>query len=228
MDDPRSAPTNAIEAAVFDWDGTLTDSKRALVATYHATSEELLGYRFPVEPEDVDRIVQLRAKEAFPLITKGDAELTERFAEAFHRHYAEQLKTVSTFAGTTETLEALRRAGVRLGVATSKARARVDLEGEHTGLLPLFDAIVTGDDVANAKPDPEPIEAAIESLGTDPARTLYVGDGPNDVIAGRAAGAITVGVSYGFHPTETRAEKPVRMIDHPSELLELLTTTGPI
>ncbi len=61
-----------------------------------------------------------------------------------------------------------------------------------------------------------------------PAAAIYVGHGPNDIIAGRGAGAITVGVAYGFHPDELALEGPDYIFEHPSELLGLadLPATG--
>jgi HAD superfamily hydrolase (TIGR01509 family) len=210
-----------VEAVVFDWDGTLMDSKEAILATYRATTTEVLGSPYPTEPGDVDRIIQLRGKESFDLIADGDPELTERIATTFHREYQVMQSRTQPFPGTAETLERLRGAGIKLGVATSKARARTELEGERTGILGLFDVIVTGDDVERAKPDPESVARAIAELGVKPRAAIYVGDGPNDILAGRGAGAITVGVSYGFHPDELALENPDHIIEHPSELLGL-------
>jgi phosphoglycolate phosphatase/pyrophosphatase PpaX len=215
------ATGSGVEAVIFDWDGTLMDSKEAILATYRATTTELLGKPFPTEPDDVHRIIQLRAKESFDQIAGGDPVLTEKIATIFQREYGVMQERTQPFPGIAETLASLRDAGIKLGVATSKARTRTELEGKRTGLLDYFDVIVTGDDVERAKPDPESVARAIAELGVAAAAAVYVGDGPNDVIAGRGAGAITVGVSFGFHPDELAAEAPDHVIDHPSELLGL-------
>ncbi len=215
------ADRGGVEAVIFDWDGTLMDSRESILATYRATTTELLGEPFPTEPDDVHRIIQLRAKESFDQIAAGDPELAEKIAATFHREYQVMQARTQPFPGTAETLAALRDADIKLGVATSKARARTELEGARTGLLGFFDAIVTGDDVERAKPDPESVAKAISELGVSPAAAIYVGDGPNDVLAGRGAGATTVGVSFGFHPAELAAAGPDHIIDHPSELLGL-------
>jgi HAD superfamily hydrolase (TIGR01509 family) len=213
--------TDAIQAVVFDWDGTLMDSKSALLASYHQATTEVLGEAFPVEEADIDEIVQLRAKESFSIISKGDPELFAQIAEAFQRAYAANAQTTQPFPGTMEMLETLRAQGVKIGIATSKARARMDLEGERTGINALVDFAITGDDVTHAKPHPEAVSSSIAGLGADPKRTLYVGDGPNDVIAGRDAGAITVGVTFGFHPAEMRDEHPDHVIETPAALVAL-------
>jgi HAD superfamily hydrolase (TIGR01549 family) len=210
-----------IEAVVFDWDGTLVDSKRALVASFQETTIELLGAPFPVEEADIERLVQVRGQEAFEEIAGGDRDLYERIEQVFHRVYVEQQKTIEAFPGAVETIERLRAAGQRIGVATSKARIRLDLEAERTGIGPLLDVSISGDEVKVAKPDPESVIEAIRRLGASPATTLYVGDGPNDIIAARGAGAIPVAVTFGFHPDEARAENPDHVIDNLAELIEL-------
>jgi HAD superfamily hydrolase (TIGR01549 family) len=213
-----------IEAVVFDWDGTLVDSKRALVASFQETTTELLGAPFLVEEPDIERLVQVRGQEAFEEIAGGDRDLYERIEEVFHRVYVEQQKTIGAFPGAVETIERLRAAGQKIGVATSKARIRLDLEAERTGIGPLLDVSISGDEVKVAKPDPESVIEAIRRLGASPAATLYVGDGPNDIIAARGADAIAVAVTFGFHPDEARAENPDHVIDDLAELIELAGT----
>ncbi|MTD46381.1 HAD-IA family hydrolase [Conexibacter sp. W3-3-2] len=210
-----------IQAVVFDWDGTLMDSKAALLASYHEATTKVLGEPFPVEHADIEQIVQLRALESFTIIARGDQEVYDRVAEAFHDAYRRNAQTTQPFPGTMEMLRALKDAGLKIGIATSKARARMDLEGVRTGINDLVDFSVTGDDVQDAKPAPEAVARAIAGLGVEPGRTLYVGDGPNDVIAGKGASAITVGVSFGFHPAEMREEHPDHVVDTPGEIVAL-------
>jgi phosphoglycolate phosphatase-like HAD superfamily hydrolase len=99
----------------------------------------------------------------------------------------------------------------------------MELDAERTGLGRYVDVAVTGDDVELAKPDPASVVAAIAALGVSPREALYVGDGPNDVRAGRGAGARTVGVAYGFHPAEMRAERPDTVVERPLDVLALVT-----
>jgi HAD superfamily hydrolase (TIGR01509 family) len=212
---------SSIEAVVFDWDGTLVDSKRALLASFQETTREVLGAPFPTEHEDVERIVQVRGQEAFEEIAAGDRDLYERIEEVFHRVYVEQMEAIEPFPGVLETIAALSAAGLGIGVATSKSRSRLDLEAARTGIGELLDVSVSGDEVKLAKPDPESVAEAIRRLGADPSASLYVGDGPNDVRAARGAGAIAVAVSFGFHPVEARAAGPDHVIDELPQLLGL-------
>jgi len=210
-----------IEAVVFDWDGTLVDSKQVLVEAFQASTEEVLGSPYPSTHEETEMIVQLRGEDAFALLAEGDEALAARLAEAFHPHYVSRTENAVPFPGTLDTLQRLRAAGLKLGVATSKARIRLDLEAERTGIGAYLDEEITGDEVKAAKPDPECVVEVIRRLGADPARTLFVGDGPNDVLAGQGAGAITVAVTFGFHPDEARAAGPDHVIEAMPELLGL-------
>ncbi len=171
-------------------------------------------------------IVQLRGEDAFALLAEGDAELAARLGSAFHPHYVARAERAQPFPGTLETLEKLRAAGLKLGVATSKARIRLDLEAERTGIGAFLDEEISGDEVKVAKPDPESVVAVIRRLGVEPERTLYVGDGPNDVLAGQGAGAVTVAVGFGFHPEEARAAGPDHVIAAMPELLALAGVAG--
>ena len=166
-------------------------------------------------------IVQLRGEDAFALIAEGDPAVAERLATAFHPHYVARTERAQPFPGTVDTLARLRDAGLGIGVATSKARVRLDLEAERTGIGRFLDAEISGDEVAVAKPDPESVIEVIRRLAAAPDRTLFVGDGPNDVLAGRGAGAITVAVSFGFHPEEAIAAGPDHVIAAMPELLAL-------
>lgn len=70
-----------IEAVVFDWDGTLVDSKAVPVASFQETTSEVLGEPFPTEPEDVERIIQVRGQEAFAEIAAGPTHVIDSLAE---------------------------------------------------------------------------------------------------------------------------------------------------
>ena len=183
--------------------------------------EEIFGKPFPTEEADIEKFVQLRGEDAFDLLADGDRKLMDEIERVFHGHYTKLSQEAEPFPGTLETLARLRAAGLGVGVATSKARIRLDLEMERTGIGALVDEEVAGDEVAHAKPDPECVSEVIRRLGAEPARTLYVGDGPNDIRAARGAGAIAVAVSFGFHPDLIADAGPDHVIDSYPELLPL-------
>lgn len=198
------APT----VVLFDWDGTLVDTGDILLSCWHAATEQVLGYRFPVEEEDRRRVLAMRAVDSFPTITNGP-EQTAQLTAAFDAVY-EPLAPLNVTAhkGAASLLQSLRDHGVRTGVVTSKTAVRRSIDGRVSGLDSFFDLVVTGDDVVHGKPHPEGIEHAMSTLGGTTATTVYVGDGPVDARAGRAAGVRTICLTHGLHSAEEFADAP--------------------
>jgi len=96
------------------------------------------------------------------------------------------------FEGVADALRALKKAGLRLGIATNgSGEAAKGLMAVH-GLEGLFEVFVGADMVEAGKPDPEMIMLSCEMAGMPPAETVYVGDSPADMMAGRAAGCAAV------------------------------------
>lgn len=213
-----------VDAVMFDMDGTLLNSWDALVGAYHDATRQVLGAPYPVEPEDVDRIIQMRARDAFPAIAGGDLALAARIEAAFGASYRARASQISLYDGVFEMLTELRDLGLRLGIATSKSRVRLDRDLQQTEIGELIDATICGDEVSVAKPDPAPIVAITEKLALPPARGLYVGDGANDVMAAQAAGVRAAGAGYGFHPAACRAAGPEFWIEQPRDLPALVAS----
>lgn len=216
-----SAADRPFDAVMFDMDGTLVNSKIAIVQSYHDATTKIMGEAYPVEEEDIDRIIQLRGQETFPMIAKGDADIAEQLRVEFGKAYAIHQSEIPLFDSVVPMLDAMKEGGIRLGIATSKARERFEVDMDRSGIRDYFELTITGDDVANAKPHPEPITMGIEQMGLDPKRVLYIGDGPNDVIAAREAGAHQAGVEFGFHPEECRAENPDYMLESYFDLIPI-------
>jgi HAD superfamily hydrolase (TIGR01509 family) len=217
-----SAP---VEAVMFDMDGTLVNSRQAIVNSYYDASEQVLGERRPSDEAELEEILKLRGVEAFPRVTGTDDPATlVPFSEAFQAAYARHQTTIPAFPGLEEALQELTEMGVKLGIATSKARARLDLDLDRLGLAGYFAYTVTGDEVPNGKPAPDPIFAVAEGVGVAIEHGLYVGDGENDVRAAHAAGMRAVGVAFGFHPRECKAEGPEYFVETYAELVQVVAT----
>ena len=116
----------------------------------------------------------------------------------------------------------LRERGVTLGVVTSKLRAGCERGLKLTGLMEHFPLLVTADDVKRPKPDPEPVELALERAGATRANTIFIGDSPHDMAAGRAAGVATAAVLWGpFSVDALNASSPTFLLERPEEILSL-------
>jgi HAD superfamily hydrolase (TIGR01509 family) len=105
----------------------------------------------------------------------------------------------------SEVIDYARWLGWRVGVFTSKSRRSAEFTLAELGLNHLIDHLVSSDDVARPKPDPEGVRHASEALGVPPDRILMAGDSAADVTAGRAAGARTASVLWAaFRPERLR------------------------
>jgi HAD superfamily hydrolase (TIGR01509 family) len=197
-----------LSAVVFDVDGTLVDSERDghRVAFNQAFADFSLPYRWD---EDVyGRLLrvtggQRRIDRYLADQGVGDDERA-RLAPALHRHKTELLGrmigegTLEPRPGVTRLLAELAGAGCRLGVATTGSRGWVDQLLQR--LLPgiIFQAVVTGDEVAGRKPDPEAYVVALERIGTSTADTVAVEDSHEGLVAAKAAGLACVVVTNGY------------------------------
>jgi HAD superfamily hydrolase (TIGR01509 family) len=99
------------------------------------------------------------------------------------------------YDGVPEMLAALRAAGYPLGIVTGKGRHAWEVTDRELG-LGAFAVVVTDDDVAAPKPDPQGLLAAARELGMAPGELVYVGDSTGDLAAGRAAGMRTAAVLW--------------------------------
>lgn len=215
-------------AALFDWDGTLIDSRQALVHSWHDVTIEVLGRRWPVEDDDVRLVLSRRGVEVFPLLSEDVAvvaALEEHFTPAYERHAAE---LVRPFPGAVALLERLQVAGVAVGVVTSKARVRYTADVARGALAHLVAAVACAEDVARGKPDPLPVHHVLEQLRVPVDRAVLVGDTTVDIAAGRAAGVRTIGVTWGSTPaTPLLAAGASQVVDTFEELSSALLE-GPL
>jgi phosphoglycolate phosphatase len=110
----------------------------------------------------------------------------------------------------------------RLGIVTNKPRSTTDVVLGRLGVRSLFSAVVAAGDTPAIKPSPQPVLEIAKQLGMDPGQLVVVGDGPQDIEAGRRAGCRTIGVEGGFLPAE-------RLIaSQPDVLIESLLELAPI
>lgn len=219
------------EAVLFDLDGTLADTApdlgRAtnLLLREEGRQENPLVALRPFTSQGVRGL--LRASFG---ITPEDADYP-RLAQRFLDHYEAGL-CVDTrlFAGIPELLDRLEALGLGWGIVTNKRRRFTDPLVALLQLSHRTRCVVSGDTTAEAKPSPLPLLHACRLLACRPERTLYVGDDRRDIVAGKAAGCLTVAVSYGYlgdgGPLESWGADLI--VDHPEQLVAfLLSRAGP-
>jgi beta-phosphoglucomutase-like phosphatase (HAD superfamily) len=112
---------------------------------------------------------------------------------------------VTAYPGVVAMVRAIRNAGLRTGLVTSKNKPGAERGLRLVGLDQDMELIIGADDVVNPKPHPEPIEEALRRLGQPAAEALYVGDSVHDMESGRAAGSQDCGGTLGT--VRTRAPR---------------------
>ena len=216
---PGSAPWAAV---LFDLDGTLADTVELIVRCYRHTMTVHLGEAPPDERWLAGIGMPLRDQlRAFARDGDEVARMAETYA-AFQRTIHDGM--VAPYPGALEVVSTLRAQGVPIGIVTSKRRGMAESTLERCGFEGMYDVLVGADDVVRGKPDPEPVVLALDrlQLAGQAARTLFVGDSPYDIRAGRAAGTRTAGVLWGpFRREVLQAEEPDYLLTAPGDLLGL-------
>ena len=219
------APTPAL---VFDLDGTLIDSVYQHVLAWRTALEsagmELSVWRIHRRiGMSGGLFVDALSRETGHHVTAAAAERLQR---RHRRAYLDQIGQVRPLPGARALLAHLSRAGVPWAIATS---GRLESAAPSLKLLglPRDAVIVTRDDVARAKPDPDLFLAAAERLGVDITSTVVVGDSVWDLLAARRARAIGVGLlSGGYGVDELERAGTYRVYQDPADLLQHLDEIG--
>lgn len=188
-------------AVVFDLDGTLVDSAPDLARLLNKVLSEY--GRSQIEPARVrgfvgDGVGKL-VERGFAATGSAAAEECRAATRRFLGYYeAEPAALTRPYGGVIETLEVLKRDGRRLGVCTNKAERVTHALLKALGIDRFFDAVIGGDTLPVKKPDPAPLQAAIERLGVGHEEAVMVGDNEHDAATAEAAGVPFVLVAYGY------------------------------
>jgi 2-phosphoglycolate phosphatase len=212
-----------VSGVVFDLDGTLIDSRRDIAeAANHALQKSGLAALPHAELESYvgDGAPLLMARAARLDV---EAEETRAMVADFLDYYtAHPLDHTSLMPGALAALDALGH--YALGVCTNKPRRTSLAVLQGLALAQRFKGVVAGDDLPTRKPDPAMVREAARQLGVPVEQVVMVGDGPQDVLAGRSAGAFTVGVRGGIQAfARLAASEPDAIIDTLAELPDVIS-----
>jgi pyrophosphatase PpaX len=216
----------AIRTVLFDLDGTLIDSVRLILDSYHHT---LATHGLPPRTDE-----EWLAGVGTPLTAQfaawRDDPVTLEMLIATYREYnlKHHDRMVTVYPGVVEVVRTLKAQGLGTGLVTSKNRSGAVRGLSLAQLEALMDVLVCADEVENPKPHPEPVEKAVQLLGADPSATLYVGDSVHDMRSGRAAGVRTAAVLWGpFGRSHLEGAQPDYWLERPEDLLRVVAESGP-
>ncbi len=215
-------------AFVFDLDGTLVDSVYQHVLAWrealHETGIELSVWRIH------RKIGMSGGLFANALLRETGREVTASDADRLRRlhaqAYARLRGDVRPLPGAVELLQTLTRLGIPWAIATSGYSESARPVIESLG-VPEEVPVVTRDQVAHAKPDPDLFLAAADRLAVDIGHSVVVGDSVWDLLAARRAGALGVGLlSGGYGADELERAGAYRVYEDPADLLRHLDELG--
>ena len=192
-----AARPRRFDLIAFDWDGTLFDSTKIIVRCIQRAVQDVGG----TVPADRDAawvigmgLMQALAHAAPDVPKERYAELGERY----RHHYLAHMDDLSLFDGVLPLLGDLKARHHWLAVATGKSRRGLDDALRTVELHGVFDGSRTADETAG-KPHPQMLLELMREFGTEPERTLMIGDTTHDLQMALNAGCRSVAVSYGAH-----------------------------
>jgi HAD superfamily hydrolase (TIGR01509 family) len=215
---------HARRAVLFDFDGTVVDTRARMVHCFRAATSAVLGRPFPATLDDELAIWRANGRGILPRLHPDltvQQELTRIFTAAYA---APDAPAIGLFPGMRGALEELRGRGHRLGVVTAKSRIRFDPDIANLRLGGLFDMAVCAEDVGTEKPDPAGILRALNELRVPADAAAMVGDSPQDIWAGRNAGTRSVGAGWGlFGPQALSDAGADLVVGQPDDLPPAIT-----
>ncbi|MBO4339870.1 MAG: HAD family hydrolase [Bacteroidales bacterium] len=183
---------------IFDFDGTLADTRELIVRT---NQEAMRRLRYPVASEAaIVATIGLPLKESILALFP---DLPEEEIPVWIRVYREVFESLKSqivpvlFPHVRETLSLLHSRGLILSVASSRGTESLNGFLKDMGIAPYISYVLGADDVAHPKPHPEPVLKTLNDLSVNASEALVVGDMPVDIQMGLGAGAHTCGVTLG-------------------------------
>jgi phosphoglycolate phosphatase len=224
----RAIPAPELKLLIFDLDGTLVDSRLDLASAVNAM---LRHYGKAELPTDV---IGSYIGNGAPMLVRralGDPDDESFVQEAllyFMSYYREhKLDTTYVYEGIFPALDAIRAARnghgeLKMAVLSNKPVGPSKGIVDALGLGRYFFQVYGGNSFDTKKPDPMGVQALMEEARVHPEQTVIIGDSDVDVITAKNSGIYSVGVTYGLAPHTLEDAPPDVLIDHPTELPDVL------
>lgn len=205
---------------LFDLDGTLLDSVRLILDSYHYTTrvhglpprsdaEWLAGLGTPLRVQFRDMV-------------RPDLTMDQLIATYREFNLTNHDQMAHPYPGVVDAVRRVHARGIRFGLVTSKNQAGARRGLALLGIEELFECVIGADDVVNPKPHAEPVLKGMERMGVTAGETVYIGDSVHDMESGHAAGVRTAGVLWGpFTRDDLVRTAPDYWLERPEQLLSL-------
>ncbi|MCW4044258.1 MAG: HAD family phosphatase [Candidatus Bathyarchaeota archaeon] len=212
------------DAVIFDWDGTLADTRQAVVASFQKALKEK---RCTISDAFIERRIGTGAAETFREILRTskvhfDEALIKSLVSKKIQAEIKLSSSVPLFKGAVELLASLQ-GKVRLALASMNNRAVIDHMIKVLNVQRFFDVVLTMDEVHNSKPDPEIFLKSALQLNVRPDRCVVVEDSVFGVQAAKTANMGCIAVLTGVYSREELERvNPDLVVDSLTEKDEIL------
>ena len=187
--------------ALFDLDGTLTQSEFGILASAKYALSKMGIYE--ADEKKLKRFIgpplYVSFSEFYGLNGADGEEAVRLYREVYE---AENFKNAPVYDGIPEALSAIKDAGAKLMVVTSKPQDMAERVVEHVGLKPFFDAIVGPGREMHTPSKTVLIERALSLAALDRKTAVMIGDRKFDIEGAEGAGIDSIGVLYGYGSRE--------------------------
>lgn len=205
---------------LFDYDGTIMDTNEVVYNSWQHTFKKLTGKE---GPDDLIYKTYGEPLKTCMATVFGDEERDN--AVEIYREYQQKYfdKDTFLFDGVKELLVDLKDQGYKVGVVTSRLRETTMIGLKDKGIDNLFDLVVTAEDTKKHKPNPDPILKAVELIGAEKEKCIYIGDTNFDLLSAKNADvkSVLVGWAVAYHSQENKVA-PDYEIKKAEELLQIL------
>ncbi|MDR0493390.1 MAG: HAD family phosphatase [Nitrososphaerota archaeon] len=198
------------EAVIFDWDGTLADTRRVIVISFQRALSE---NNFGISSRFIERRIGIGAADTFREIlhskghTVNEAQIT-RLVERKNEIQIELANEIQLFEGSQKLIESLQ-SKVKVALASMSSTAVISHLLKINQLEEYFQVVLTADEVDQSKPDPEIFLKTAAKLNTPPTKCVIFEDSLVGVKAAKACGMSCIAVTTGvYKDNELKREKP--------------------
>ena len=208
-------------AVLFDLDGTLIDSIELILNSARHAFHGRAGH----VPDDAEwrSLIGMPLEASFRRYAATDGDVTALLAKYREYQMENHDRLVKCYDEVVETVDFIRAAGHPVAIVTSKTTTMTRRGLDVSGLGAHFDTIIGCDVCERHKPDPQPVQIALERLGYDPDDAVFVGDSVYDMLSGNAAGVTTVAALWGpFTREDLVASQPDHYLSRIRDLPRLL------
>ncbi len=205
-----------IKYIIFDFDGTLADSKEAFLRAWNKLSEKYKYEKLKVEDYELMRGLSIKERSKHVNFPMHKLPL---FMPEFLKVYRESITEITLFDGMKELLRDLEKSGYRAAIISSNAEKNIREFLLHNGLDNITEVLCSSRIFGKDKI----INKFLKKHNLQQAEVIYVGDECRDIVACKKAGVKVIWVGWGYDAAEiAQAENPDYSVYKPEEILQVI------